>query len=154
MLLERESSEGIGSPSRDDDSSLLNPETHSSSIIDENTKSDACLPEVSSHTIYYHEECKVKSALLKDAGVFPSLWVLLLPLSFCLPVCQGRSKSSGLCFSDGKSRIDYILVYRKSSSQSEKREIFERNIRAEGLQMEKEVKSMYIIIIIILKTFG
>ncbi|XP_061570126.1 anoctamin-4-like [Cololabis saira] len=51
---------------------------------------------------------------------------------------QGRSKPSGLCFSDGKSRIDYILVYRKSSSQPDKREIFERNIRAEGLQMEKE----------------
>uniref|UniRef100_A0A4W6G0Y1 Anoctamin n=1 Tax=Lates calcarifer TaxID=8187 RepID=A0A4W6G0Y1_LATCA len=56
-----------------------------------------------------------------------------------LSVCsQGRTKSCGLCFSDGKSRIDYILVYRKSSSQSEKREVFERNIRAEGLQMEKE----------------
>ncbi|XP_068163555.1 anoctamin-4-like isoform X1 [Antennarius striatus] len=51
---------------------------------------------------------------------------------------EGRSKHCGLCFSDGKSRIDYILVYRKSSSQSEKREIFERNIRAEGLQLEKE----------------
>ncbi|KAG7456338.1 hypothetical protein MATL_G00251240 [Megalops atlanticus] len=50
----------------------------------------------------------------------------------------GRSRSSGLYFSDGKCRIDYILVYRKSSPQSEKREVFERNIRAEGLQMEKE----------------
>ncbi|XP_023666282.2 anoctamin-4 isoform X3 [Paramormyrops kingsleyae] len=50
----------------------------------------------------------------------------------------GRSKSSGLCFSDGKCRIDYILVYRKSNPQSEKREVFERNIRAEGIQMEKE----------------
>ncbi|KAI1883858.1 hypothetical protein AGOR_G00236360 [Albula goreensis] len=50
----------------------------------------------------------------------------------------GRSASSGLCFSDGRCRIDYILVYRKSSPQSEKREVFERNIRAEGLQMEKE----------------
>ncbi|KAL4640703.1 anoctamin-4 isoform X2 [Arapaima gigas] len=49
-----------------------------------------------------------------------------------------RSKSSGLCFSDGKCRIDYILVYRKSNPQSEKREVFERNIRAEGIQMEKE----------------
>uniref|UniRef100_A0AAQ5YTP3 Anoctamin n=1 Tax=Amphiprion ocellaris TaxID=80972 RepID=A0AAQ5YTP3_AMPOC len=58
-----------------------------------------------------------------------------LTVSVCT---QGRSKSSSLCFSDGKSRIDYILVYRKSSSQSEKREIFERNIRAEGLYMEKE----------------
>ncbi|XP_041819917.1 anoctamin-4-like [Chelmon rostratus] len=94
VLLERERSEGISSPSRDDDSTLLNPGTHSS-VLDDNTKSDAGLPE-------------------------------------------GRSKSCGLCFSDGKSRIDYILVYRKSSSQSEKREIFERNIRAEGLQMEKE----------------
>lgn len=57
--------------------------------------------------------------------------------------CQGRGKSRGLCLSNGKSRIDYILVYRKSSSQSEKREIFERNIRAEGLQMEKEVKNRH-----------
>ncbi|XP_044042132.1 anoctamin-4-like isoform X1 [Siniperca chuatsi] len=94
VLLQRERSEDISSPSRDDDSTLLNPGTHSS-ILDDNTKSDSGLPE-------------------------------------------GRSKSSGLCFSDGKSRIDYILVYRKSSSQSEKREVFERNIRAEGLQMEKE----------------
>uniref|UniRef100_A0A8P4KKZ2 Anoctamin n=1 Tax=Dicentrarchus labrax TaxID=13489 RepID=A0A8P4KKZ2_DICLA len=94
VLLGRQRSEGISSPSRDDDSTLLNQGTHSS-ILDDNTKSDSSLP-------------------------------------------QARSKSSGLCFADGKSRIDYILVYRKSSSQSEKREIFERNIRAEGLQMEKE----------------
>lgn len=65
------------------------------------------------------------------------------PLTVCMSTCpQGRSRASGLCFSDGKSRIDYILVYRKSSSQSEKREIFERNIRAEGLHMEKEVKNI------------
>ncbi|XP_034719151.1 anoctamin-4-like isoform X1 [Etheostoma cragini] len=94
VLLEREMSEGISSPSRHNDSTLLNLENNSS-ILDDNTKSDSGLPE-------------------------------------------GRGKSSGLCFSDGKSRIDYILVYRKSSSQSEKREIFERNMRAEGLQMEKE----------------
>ncbi|CAB1412637.1 unnamed protein product [Pleuronectes platessa] len=94
VLLERERSEVTSSPSRDDDSTLLNPATHSSILYD-NTKSE------SSPT-------------------------------------EGRSKSSGLCFSDGKSRIDYILVYRKSSSLSEKREVFERNIRAEGLQMEKE----------------
>ncbi|XP_051804577.1 anoctamin-4-like isoform X1 [Acanthochromis polyacanthus] len=94
VLLERERSEGISSPSREDDSTLQNPGTHSS-ILDDNTKTDSALPE-------------------------------------------GKSKSSSLCFSDGKSRIDYILVYRKSSSQSEKREIFERNIRAEGLHMEKE----------------
>ncbi|XP_071762788.1 anoctamin-4-like [Centroberyx gerrardi] len=95
VLLERERSECISSPSRDDDSTLLNPGTHSS-ILDDNTRTDSSLPE------------------------------------------GGRSKSSGLCFSDGKCRIDYILVYRKSSSQSEKREVFERNVRAEGLQMEKE----------------
>ncbi|XP_069048889.1 anoctamin-4 isoform X3 [Lepisosteus oculatus] len=49
-----------------------------------------------------------------------------------------KRKSSGLFFRDGKCRIDYILVYRKSNPQTEKREVFERNIRAEGLQMEKE----------------
>uniref|UniRef100_A0A6I8NGN0 Anoctamin n=1 Tax=Ornithorhynchus anatinus TaxID=9258 RepID=A0A6I8NGN0_ORNAN len=49
-----------------------------------------------------------------------------------------KNRSNGLYFRDGKCRIDYILVYRKSSPQTEKREVFERNIRAEGLQMEKE----------------
>ncbi|KAE8615066.1 hypothetical protein XENTR_v10008399 [Xenopus tropicalis] len=49
-----------------------------------------------------------------------------------------KNKTSGLFFNDGKRRIDYILVYRKTSLQSEKREIFERNIRAEGLHLEKE----------------
>ncbi|CAH7324355.1 Ano4 [Phodopus roborovskii] len=50
-----------------------------------------------------------------------------------------RNKANGLYFRDGKCRIDYILVYRKSNPQTEKRDVFERNIRAEGLQMEKEV---------------
>uniref|UniRef100_A0A4W6G384 Anoctamin dimerisation domain-containing protein n=1 Tax=Lates calcarifer TaxID=8187 RepID=A0A4W6G384_LATCA len=54
-----------------------------------------------------------------------------------VPQRGGRSPAA-FASADGKSRIDYILVYRKSSSQSEKREVFERNIRAEGLQMEKE----------------
>ncbi|XP_061273024.1 anoctamin-4 isoform X4 [Bos javanicus] len=49
-----------------------------------------------------------------------------------------KNKLNGLYFRDGKCRIDYILVYRKSNPQMEKREVFERNIRAEGLQMEKE----------------
>ncbi|XP_053261819.1 anoctamin-4 isoform X3 [Podarcis raffonei] len=49
-----------------------------------------------------------------------------------------KNKTSGLYFRDGKCRIDYLLVYRKSNPQNEKREVFERNIRAEGLQMEKE----------------
>ncbi|XP_040200254.1 anoctamin-4 isoform X1 [Rana temporaria] len=55
-----------------------------------------------------------------------------------IPNVPEKKKSNGLFFNDGKCRIDYILVYRKSSPQSEKREIFERNIRAEGLQIEKE----------------
>nr|DBA30962.1 TPA: hypothetical protein GDO54_006883 [Pyxicephalus adspersus] len=55
-----------------------------------------------------------------------------------IPNVPEKNKSNGLFFNDGKCRIDYILVYRKSSPQSEKREIFERNIRAEGLQIEKE----------------
>uniref|UniRef100_A0A8C2CQ99 Anoctamin n=1 Tax=Cyprinus carpio TaxID=7962 RepID=A0A8C2CQ99_CYPCA len=45
---------------------------------------------------------------------------------------------SGLMFRDGKKRIDYILVYKKSSPQVEKRCTFERNLRAEGLMLEKE----------------
>ncbi|XP_056131795.1 anoctamin-4-like [Lampris incognitus] len=95
LALGTETSEVPSSPSRDEDSTLLNPGTHSS-ILDESTRTDSVHPEVR------------------------------------------RSKCGGLCFSDGKCRIDYILVYRKSGPQSEKREVFERNIRAEGLQMEKE----------------
>lgn len=49
VQLERERSEGISSPSRDDDSTLLNPATHSS-ILDDNTKSDSGPPEVSGET--------------------------------------------------------------------------------------------------------
>uniref|UniRef100_A0A3P9IU75 Anoctamin n=1 Tax=Oryzias latipes TaxID=8090 RepID=A0A3P9IU75_ORYLA len=48
------------------------------------------------------------------------------------------SNSSGLFFRDGKKRIDYILVYKKSSPQVEKRCTFEKNLRAEGLMLEKE----------------
>ncbi|MEQ2227285.1 hypothetical protein ILYODFUR_036130, partial [Ilyodon furcidens] len=53
---------------------------------------------------------------------------------------QGKkqSDSSGLFFRDGKKRIDYILVYKKSSPQVEKRCTFEKNLRAEGLMLEKE----------------
>lgn len=47
--------------------------------------------------------------------------------------------TKGLLFRDGKKRIDYILVYKKSSPQVEKRCTFERNLRAEGLMLEKEV---------------
>ncbi|XP_069760568.1 anoctamin-4-like isoform X2 [Narcine bancroftii] len=49
-----------------------------------------------------------------------------------------QKKRNGLFLSDGKCRIDYILVYRKSSAQAGKREMFERNLRAEGLNVEKE----------------
>ncbi|CAB1322581.1 unnamed protein product, partial [Coregonus sp. 'balchen'] len=47
-------------------------------------------------------------------------------------------KPSGLLFRDGKRRIDYILVYKKSSPLVEKRVTFERNLRAEGVMLEKE----------------
>ncbi|KAH0516672.1 Anoctamin-3 [Microtus ochrogaster] len=46
--------------------------------------------------------------------------------------------SSGLLFKDGKKRIDYILVYRKTNIQYDKRNTFEKNLRAEGLMLEKE----------------
>lgn len=131
VLLEKERSEGISSPSRDDDSTLLNLRTNSSSIIDENTKSESGPPEVGLRAESVQSWSSLYSDVCKGQIVIGSL------------CCQGRSRSWDLCFSDGKSRIDYILVYRKSSSQSEKREIFERNIRAEGLQMEKEVKSIF-----------
>lgn len=54
---------------------------------------------------------------------------------------QGKTPaySSGLFFRDGKKRIDYILVYKKSSPQVEKRCTFEKNLRAERLMLEKEV---------------
>lgn len=61
-------------------------------------------------------------------------------LNFSLQEVPDKNKANGLYFRDGKCRIDYILVYRKSNPQTEKREVFERNIRAEGIQMEKEVK--------------
>ena len=71
----------------------------------------------------------------------PTLFVCPHPLASTASNQSVRSRSSGLCFSDGKCRIDYILVYKKSSNQSEKREVFERNMRAEGLHMEKEART-------------
>uniref|UniRef100_A0A8C9XZ78 Anoctamin n=1 Tax=Sander lucioperca TaxID=283035 RepID=A0A8C9XZ78_SANLU len=55
-----------------------------------------------------------------------------------LEACTDSPISSGLFFRDGKKRIDYILVYKKSSPQVEKRCTFEKNLRAEGLMLEKE----------------
>ena len=57
---------------------------------------------------------------------------------------KNRTSSSGLFFRDGKKRIDYILVYKKSSPQVEKRCTFEKNLRAEGLMLEKEVKNFFL----------
>ncbi|KAJ3595902.1 hypothetical protein NHX12_002314 [Muraenolepis orangiensis] len=51
---------------------------------------------------------------------------------------QYGARSSGLLFRDGKKRIDYILVYKKSSPLVEKRCTFEKNLRAEGMMLEKE----------------
>lgn len=71
---------------------------------------------------------------------YQSKLTLLNCLNFSLQEVPDKNKANGLYFRDGKCRIDYILVYRKSNPQTEKREVFERNIRAEGIQMEKEVK--------------
>ncbi|XP_063294358.1 anoctamin-3 isoform X2 [Pelobates fuscus] len=59
------------------------------------------------------------------------------------PTDTGQSEvntvaSLGLFFKDGIKRIDYILVYKKSSVQVEKRSTFEKNLRAEGLMLERE----------------
>uniref|UniRef100_A0A6Q2Y4N8 Anoctamin n=1 Tax=Esox lucius TaxID=8010 RepID=A0A6Q2Y4N8_ESOLU len=51
---------------------------------------------------------------------------------------SNQGQPSVLLFRDGKKRIDYILVYKKSSPLVEKRVTFERNLRAEGLMLEKE----------------
>ncbi|XP_032893782.1 anoctamin-4 isoform X2 [Amblyraja radiata] len=53
-------------------------------------------------------------------------------------VAANENKGKGMFFRDGKCHIDYIMVYRKSSLHMGKREMFERNLRAEGLQIEKE----------------
>ncbi|OCT81800.1 hypothetical protein XELAEV_18024308mg [Xenopus laevis] len=50
----------------------------------------------------------------------------------------GTVASLGLFFKDGIKLIDYILVYKKSSAQLEKRSTFEKNLRAEGLMLERE----------------
>ncbi|XP_029438253.1 anoctamin-3 isoform X2 [Rhinatrema bivittatum] len=53
--------------------------------------------------------------------------------------CEANPVTShGLFFKDGKKRVDYILVYKKSSAQIEKRSTFEKNLRAEGLMLERE----------------
>uniref|UniRef100_A0A8C4QQK4 Anoctamin n=1 Tax=Eptatretus burgeri TaxID=7764 RepID=A0A8C4QQK4_EPTBU len=46
---------------------------------------------------------------------------------------------SGLFFRDDSRRIDFVLVYHSNSPHSERRDVFERNLRAEGLMMEKEM---------------
>uniref|UniRef100_A0A452H9G6 Anoctamin n=1 Tax=Gopherus agassizii TaxID=38772 RepID=A0A452H9G6_9SAUR len=90
------------------------------------------------------KEKKIKPFILNHTEICSSLGSngdSQLCFGNCFCSSQGvpdKNKSNGLYFRDGKCRIDYILVYRKSSPQTEKREIFERNIRAEGLQMEKE----------------
>lgn len=56
--------------------------------------------------------------------------------------------SSGLLFKDGKKRIDYILVYRKTNIQYDKRNTFEKNLRAEGLMLEKEVNALILSVLL------
>ncbi|XP_055522089.1 anoctamin-3-like isoform X2 [Leucoraja erinacea] len=45
---------------------------------------------------------------------------------------------NSLFFKDGRKRIDYILVYKRTDMHVEKRGTFEKNLRAEGLQLERE----------------
>uniref|UniRef100_S4RXP0 Anoctamin n=1 Tax=Petromyzon marinus TaxID=7757 RepID=S4RXP0_PETMA len=45
---------------------------------------------------------------------------------------------SGLFFRDGKRRVDYLLVHRMCSPHPERRHFFEKNLRGEGLQVERE----------------
>uniref|UniRef100_H2LMC4 Anoctamin n=1 Tax=Oryzias latipes TaxID=8090 RepID=H2LMC4_ORYLA len=73
----------------------------------------------------------------KNASFLNLNWIELTGESFFLQE-KDPSNSSGLFFRDGKKRIDYILVYKKSSPQVEKRCTFEKNLRAEGLMLEKE----------------
>lgn len=76
-------------------------------------------------------------------------WTVLLCLrcplyiSFFFQSDMSALATSGLFFKDGKKRIDYILVYKKSSPQIEKRSTFEKNLRAEGLMLEREVSSVF-----------
>ncbi|XP_055522217.1 anoctamin-3-like [Leucoraja erinacea] len=48
---------------------------------------------------------------------------------------------NSLFFKDGRKRIDYILVYKRTDMHVEKRGTFEKNLRAEGLQLEREVRT-------------
>uniref|UniRef100_A0A671LIL7 Anoctamin n=1 Tax=Sinocyclocheilus anshuiensis TaxID=1608454 RepID=A0A671LIL7_9TELE len=85
-----------------------------------------------------HEQtclCETCLSVLNYCFIFANKILLNALINF-----QGNNleNPSGLMFRDGKKRIDYILVYKKSSPQVEKRCTFERNLRAEGLMLEKE----------------
>ena len=54
-----------------------------------------------------------------------------------------------LFFKDGIRRIDYVLAYDKETSESkkaQKRQVFEDNLRNEGLQLEEVVKEVTTIV--------
>lgn len=67
------------------------------------------------------------------------LSVLHWSLSLCAD--STRKKQINYLLQRRKCRIDYILVYRKSNPRWKREK--ERNIRAEGLQMEKEVNGLH-----------
>lgn len=52
------------------------------------------------------------------------------------------AKRETLFFRDGKKRIDFVLAYRdgEDAHKKEKRDIFEKNIMEEGMEIEYEDK--------------
>jgi len=56
---------------------------------------------------------------------------------------QGKA----LLFTDGRSRIDYVLVWREKSQESDRtrqnmksRRVFEQNLKEDGLILEYDIK--------------
>lgn len=94
VLLEKERSEGISSPSRDDDSTLLNLRTNSSSIVDENTKSDSGPPEVCLRAESIQPWSSLYSDVCEGQNVINSHWFFPVWLS----VLSGEEQILGPLF--------------------------------------------------------
>ena len=60
---------------------------------------------------------------------------------------QAKPTAESLYLSDGVRRIDMVLAYEdeeQGSKKTKKREIFEKNLREQGLQLETELKTVSI----------
>uniref|UniRef100_A0A803SR10 Anoctamin n=1 Tax=Anolis carolinensis TaxID=28377 RepID=A0A803SR10_ANOCA len=62
-------------------------------------------------------------------------------------VIPEKNKCSGLYFRDGKYRIDYILVYRKSNPQTEKRELEGKNLHLTYFLLQSSLSNSDIIFV-------